>query len=102
MPLSCISNKTARQCHAKAKSTQKACLNLAAYGSSVCRMHGARKPENIKRGSDHPLFKHGRRSREGQKLHNQRLRELQELEEKGRQLGLITGPKAPGRKPKSG
>ena len=31
----------------------------------------------------------------------QKARELQELEKKGRQIGLITGPKAPGRKPKS-
>ncbi len=31
---------------------------------SVCRFHGARRPETIKRGPAHPQFRHGRETQE--------------------------------------
>jgi hypothetical protein len=30
----------------------------------VCRFHGARRPGSVKRGSDHPQYRHGRETLE--------------------------------------
>ncbi len=54
MPLpNILSGKTLR-CKAKSRRSKKRCKNPAAYGMSVCRYHGARKPETIKKGANHP------------------------------------------------
>ena len=34
-------------------------MNPAAFGMAVCRYHGARRPETIKRGANHPQYRHG-------------------------------------------
>ena len=34
-------------------------MNPAAYGMRVCRHHGARKPETVRRGASHPQYRHG-------------------------------------------
>lgn len=34
-------------------------MNPAAFGMKVCRYHGARRPETIKRGAIHPQYMHG-------------------------------------------
>ena len=58
MPLPAIRNQTALQCKAKAKHSQVRCLNPAAYGMPVCRFHGARKPQTVLKGKDHPNYRH--------------------------------------------
>jgi hypothetical protein len=53
MPLQSIVSGKTKRCKAKCKARGDQCRNPAAYGMSVCRYHGARKPETIMRGSEH-------------------------------------------------
>ena len=64
MPLPAICSGKARRCEAKCKARGKRCRNPSAFGMSVCRYHGARKPETIRRGVDHPRHRHGRETKE--------------------------------------
>jgi len=47
------------QCTAKSKRSNDRCRNFAVRDCHVCRMHGA----NSRRGSNHPNFRHGRRTK---------------------------------------
>ena len=67
----------------------------------VCRMHGARRPGTIRRGEDHPAYQHGKETLEAKVERSRRLTELRELEELSFALGLVTGPRWRGRKPKT-
>ena len=96
MPLPGIRSREAKQCHAKAKSTQLQCLNPAAFGCSTCRLHGARR--NIKKGKYHPNYQHGRETQEMRHTRQQKLAELDQLEALMRAKGLLTGPRKVGRK----
>ena len=87
-----------QRCRAKAKHSQVQCLNPAAYGCATCRMHGARKPANIKRGKDHPMFKHGEATIEANEEHRAVRTELRMLALLMDRIGLGTGPKLRGRK----
>jgi len=82
MPLPNIKNGCALQCKAKAKHTGLQCLNLAAYRGLVCRFHGARKPETILKGQNHPNYKHGLETK-GSKIRRSvgrvRMRKLEDL-----------------------
>jgi hypothetical protein len=50
----------ARRCSARCKSRNlDQCRNPAAYGTPVCKFHGARRPGSVKRGTDHPQYRHG-------------------------------------------
>ena len=80
MPLPCILKKTAVQCHAKCKATQNRCRNPAAFNTSVCRYHGARRPASIKRGKTHPNYQHGEETLEAKAERSKKLGELRELE----------------------
>jgi hypothetical protein len=53
MPLPNIISGKTRRCSAKCKARGDRCRNPSAYGMRVCRYHGARKPETVKRGKDH-------------------------------------------------
>ena len=66
---------------------------------SVCRFHGAKKPEAIKRGAKHPQYRHGQETLEAKAGRSQRLAELRNLEALLFALGMATGPKWRGRKP---
>lgn len=66
----------------------------------VCRYHGARKPSSIKSGKAHWNYQHGRETLHAKAERSKRLAELHELEEVGRELGIIVGPKWRGRRPK--
>ena len=61
-------------------------------------MHGARKPETIKRGTDHANFVHGRRTREAEKQHSEFCRRLQQLEDAVHLLGMTSAKRSRGRK----
>ena len=102
MPLPGIKSGKAQRCSAKCKARGgHRCLNPAAYGMMVCRYHGARKPETIMRDAAHPQHRHGQETLEAKSERSARLAELRELEALSFALGLATGPRWPGRKPKS-
>ncbi len=75
-------------------------MNPAAYGQAVCRMHGARKPETIRRGANHPLFIHGQETLKAKSERSAILAELREIEAFMFETGMATGAKWGGRKPK--
>jgi hypothetical protein len=99
MPLpNIISGKTQR-CTAKCKARGDQCLNPAAFGMAVCRYHGARRPETIRRGANHPQYRHGGETLEAKAERSRRLAELRDLEALSLALGMETGPRWRGRKP---
>jgi hypothetical protein len=53
-----LPNLTTR-CTARCRARNDLCLNPAAYGCKTCRMHGARRPETVRKGEDHPQYRHG-------------------------------------------
>jgi len=76
------------------------CENDSSYGCRTCWQHGARAPETIRKGKDHPHFKHGQRTIESQLKESRQSLQLRYLEDAGRLIGMIVGNKTPGRKPK--
>lgn len=101
MPLPSILSGRAQRCTAKCKARGDRCFNPAAYGMAVCRYHGARKPETIMRGANHPQYRHGQETLEAKAGRSQRLAELRNLEALSFALGLAVGPKWRGRKPRA-
>jgi len=100
MPLPCISKGWAKRCRARCKRTLKPCQNLAAYGLSVCRVHGSRRPETVKRGLQHPAYKHGQSTLKARAEYSAASARLRELEAMMHLLGMTTANRWPGRKPK--
>lgn len=88
------------QCTARCKSTERQCQNLRAYGQPVCRYHGARPPQSIKRGADHPRYKHGEETNEMRAERKAAAKRIRELDQMARRLWMIHGKKLVGRKPK--
>ena len=66
---------------------------------AVCRYHGARKPETIMRGANHPQHRHGGETLAAKAERSQRLAELRNLEALSFALEMASGPKWRGRKP---
>ena len=99
MPLPSLSQHRAKQCTARAKSTQHRCLNPAAYGCRTCRLHGARKRSSIKAGKDHPNYLHGTETLQAKRKRSLKLGELREIENNLLARGLIKGKRTVGRKP---
>lgn len=89
MPLPSVLKHGAKLCSAKSKRTGLSCNNPAAFGCKTCRMHGARRPESIKRGKQHPNYVHGERSIEGIKRHREVMTEIKMLTKLAKQLGMI-------------
>lgn len=100
MPLPAICSGKARRCEAKCKARGDRCRNPAAYGMAVCRYHGARKPETIRRSVDHPQYRHGGETLQAKAERSRKLTELRELEALSIAFGLVTGPRWRGRKPR--
>jgi hypothetical protein len=61
MPLPYVKSGKTRRCTAKCKARGDRCWNPAVtkWGCSTCRYHGAKNPEAIKRGANHPQYRHG-------------------------------------------
>jgi UDP-2,3-diacylglucosamine pyrophosphatase LpxH len=97
MPLQSVLNG-AKRCSNLTKRTKQPCKNPAAYGCKTCLMHGARKPETIKRGKDHVNFVHGRRTLEAQAEQSTVSRRLQQIEDVMHLLGMTTAKRSRGRK----
>ena len=101
MPLPSISKYGAKQCIAKCKATQQKCRNPAAFLTTVCKYHGARRPESIKRGKDHPNYRHGEATLEAKAERSAASIEMRKLEAMMYILGMTDAPRWRGRKPKS-
>lgn len=101
MPLPGITSGKTRRCSAQCKARGERCRNPAAYGTKVCRYHGARKPDTVKRGANHPQYRHGQETLESKTERTRRLAELRKLEELSFALGLAAGPRWRGRKPRT-
>jgi hypothetical protein len=72
----------------------------SSYTCGVCYVHGARRPETIRRGKAHWAYKDGSATK--QKREQDRLMsiELRQLEDVSFALGIASGPRWVGRKPK--
>jgi hypothetical protein len=93
-----------RQCSAKSKRTGVQCRAPAIKGKTKCKTHGGkstgpRTPEGKARiAAAHQV--HGRETRSIRKERSEGLARLAELETLGRVLGMISGPRTRGPKPK--
>ena len=99
VPLLSVRTYGARQCTAKSKRSGRRCLNPAAYGCKTCRMHGARKYTAIRRGSDHPNFRHGNETLSAKAQRSRALGRLRQLEDLMHLLEMTTAGRTVGRKP---
>jgi len=102
MPIPSVSQYCAKQCTARAKSTQHRCLNPAAFECHTCRLHGARKRSSIKVGICHPNYLHGTETLLAKRQRSLKLGELREIENDLLDRGLIKGNRTSGRKPTGG
>jgi hypothetical protein len=65
----------------------------------VCKFHGARRPSSIKRGADHPGYRHGQETLPAKAERSAKLAELRDLEADMALVGVLEGPRWRGRKP---
>ena len=94
------------QCRATSKRTKQRCRAPSMLGNAVCRAHGGlstgpRTPEGRKH-SALAITKNGLETRAARAERAVGMRRLRELEELGHRLGIMTGPRTPGRKPLEG
>jgi len=100
MPLPSVSKYGAKQCRAKSKRTGLPCKNPAAYHCAVCRYHGAHRTHTALPGAKHPNYKHGNSTKEARAQYSAASDKLRGLEALGFKIGMFTGAKMAGRKPK--
>ena len=91
------------QCRALSKRSQLQCRAPAMKDKAVCRAHGGlstgpRTEEGRKRCADAKTI-HGFETRAARAERALGIRRLRELEELAHKLGIMTGPRTPGRKP---
>lgn len=89
MPLPSLCEHGAPQCKARSKRSGNRCLNPAAFGMVVCRMHGARREGLVLKGQRHPNYKHGEDTLEVRSRHREKMAELRRLEQWIQRLGLF-------------
>jgi hypothetical protein len=100
MPMPHVRSGLVPTCRAHSKRTGLPCQNMCAFGSPVCRMHGARRPESISRGMEHPNYRHGNETRAQRAERRRKSFELHQLVGLGNATGLFGGKvKLKGRKP---
>jgi hypothetical protein len=99
-PLSNIASGRTPQCKARSKRSLNRCLNPCAFGMSVCRFHGARRTESIKRGSAHAQYRHGRETTEARQRRLESMSRLRHLVDLGVAGGFIQ-KRITGRRPGS-
>lgn len=75
-------------------------MNLRAYGQPVCRYHGARPPQSILRGANHPAYRNGQETKEMRDERKAAVKRIRELDQVAREWGMIRGKRLVGRKPK--
>jgi hypothetical protein len=91
------------QCQAQSKRTKKQCRAPASKGKTKCRFHGGastgpKTPEGRQRCAEAKTI-HGNETRKARADRAQAMRRLRALEELGHAMGIMHGPKMPGRKP---
>lgn len=90
-----------RQCEATSRRSGLRCQNFKCWGCRTCKYHGARKPETIRRGADHPQYRHGMETLEAKVARHKAIARLHELCDLGNKLGLFHDlVKLRGRRPK--
>jgi hypothetical protein len=101
MPLPAIRMGTATQCTARAKSRNlERCLCVTAFGTNVCRSHGAVHPDKRPKGKNHSNYKNGNRTPEKIAEHKEQAAVLRNLEDVLFVIGAIEGKQhTRGRKP---
>lgn len=101
MPLPNVTKGKARRCTAKCKARGDRCRNPSAYGMRVCRYHGARKLETIKRGANHPQYRHGQETLDAKAERHEMAVFFHETEELMFALGMMASgsTRTRGRKP---
>ena len=91
------------QCNAKSKRTQQQCRAPASKGKSKCRFHGGAstgpKTEQGRQRCAEAKTIHGNETRKARNERAEGMRRLRALEDLGYALGIMSGPKTPGRKP---
>jgi hypothetical protein len=103
MPLPHITTGRVPRCRARSKRSGSRCLNMCAYQSPVCRMHGARRPESVSKGPQHPNYAHGNETLEKRAERSRKSAELHQLVDLGNAVGLFDGTaRLRGRPPKGG
>ena len=90
----------ARRCQVKSRRSGTQCKNPAAYGQKACRFHGAHRSVASLTGPSNPAYKNGKETNKARSERRERIKELQDLENAGRKLGILFGPKTRGRKVK--
>ena len=94
-----------KQCKATSKRTKQQCRAPAMKGKEVCRTHGGLstgpKTKEGKAKCAAAKTVHGNETRAKRAEYKAQMAELYELEVLGREIGLISGPKTAGRKPKN-
>ena len=91
------------QCQAMSKRTGVQCRAPAAKGRTKCRFHGGAstgpKTEQGRQRCAEAKTIHGNETRKARTERTEGMRRLRALEELGHALGIMSGPKMPGRKP---
>ena len=92
-----------RRCQATSKRTRLQCGAPALSGKNVCRFHGGRstgpRTEAGKARIAAAMTVHGNSTRQARAELSEELMQLAILEQTGRLVGLITGPRSRGRRP---
>lgn len=93
---------TCLQCNAKSKRTQQQCRAPAAKGKTKCRFHGGAstgpKTEQGRQRCAEAKTTHGNESRKARTERAEGMSRLRTLEELAHTLGIMNGPRTPGRK----
>ena len=94
---------TCLQCNAKSKRTGIQCRAPASKGKTKCRFHGGastgpKTPEGRLRCAEAKTI-HGYETRKARSERADAMRRLRTLEDLGHALGIMHGPRMPGRKP---
>jgi len=93
---------TCTQCQARSKRTKMQCRSPAIAGKTKCRIHGGRStgPRTAEGKARIAAANtvHGRDTREARSIRRVKIRELQELEALGREMGIFGGTRTRGPK----
>lgn len=67
---------------------------------ATCRYHGARRPETVRKGPEHPQYKDGRETQQAKEQRSRALARIALYEQVLAQAGQLSGPRTRGPKPK--
>lgn len=100
MPLPVVLSGRAKRCQAKSRTTGTRCWNPAAFGMATCRYHGARCPKTVRKGENHPQYKHGLETQQAKRERSYALAQLALCEEVLAHTHQLRGSRTRGPKPK--